>query len=202
MLGVIMVTRIYAMYQGSKKLLVFLVVMLLACTIASGYVVGMISTGMQETVASGCITASTINLNPTSMISTTIWEILALFLTVRIVIKHFRELGQSLTGSTIGDCFRILIESHVFYFVTFATVACFTLGSLSLHIMGTYTMGNDIYDGILLIAEILQMFVLGPRLVLAIREHHTKVMARADGGTGMTSIAFHAGEDVSTGRDM
>jgi hypothetical protein len=63
-------------------------------------------------------------------------------------------------------------------------------------------MGNDIYDGVLLIAEILQMFVLGPRLVLTIREHHTKVMARADGGTGMTSIAFHAGGDVSTGRDM
>ncbi|KAG1885378.1 hypothetical protein F4604DRAFT_1675957 [Suillus subluteus] len=35
MLGVIMVAQIYAMYQGSKKLLIFLVVALLACTIVS-----------------------------------------------------------------------------------------------------------------------------------------------------------------------
>jgi hypothetical protein len=64
-------------------------------------------------------------------------------------------------------------------------------------------VGNAIFYGVLSIAEVLQMFVLGPRLVLSIREHHTKVMARADGGTGMTSIAFHAGGDVSMiGRDV
>jgi hypothetical protein len=66
-----------------------------------------------------------------------------------------------------------------------------------------YAVGNAIFFGVLSIAEVLQMFVLGPRLVLSIREHHTKVMARADGGTGMTSIAFHAGGDVSMiGRDV
>jgi hypothetical protein len=58
------------------------------------------------------------------------------------------------------------------------------------------------YYGVLSIAEVLQMFVLGPRLVLSIREYHTKAMARADGGTGMTSIAFHAGGHVSTGRNV
>jgi hypothetical protein len=51
-------------------------------------------------------------------ILTTVWEVLALCLSVWIAVKHFRDLrrlGPS-TGSTIGDCFRVLIKSHVFYF--------------------------------------------------------------------------------------
>jgi hypothetical protein len=47
-----------------------------------------------------------------------VWEVLALCLSVWIAVKHFRDLrrlGPS-TGSTIGDCFRVLIQSHVLYF--------------------------------------------------------------------------------------
>jgi hypothetical protein len=47
-----------------------------------------------------------------------VWEVLTLCLSVWIAVKHFRDLrrlGPS-TGSTIGDCFRALIESHVLYF--------------------------------------------------------------------------------------
>ncbi|KIK40831.1 hypothetical protein CY34DRAFT_806834, partial [Suillus luteus UH-Slu-Lm8-n1] len=48
----------------------------------------------------------------------TVWEVLALCLSVWIAVKHFRDLrrlGPS-TGSMIGDCFRVLIQSHVLYF--------------------------------------------------------------------------------------
>jgi hypothetical protein len=48
----------------------------------------------------------------------TVWEVLALCLLVWIAVKHFRDLrrlGPS-TGLAIGDCFRVLIESHVQYF--------------------------------------------------------------------------------------
>jgi hypothetical protein len=51
-------------------------------------------------------------------ILSTVWEVLALCLSVWIAVKHFRDLrrlGRS-TGSTIGDCFRVLINSHVLYF--------------------------------------------------------------------------------------
>jgi hypothetical protein len=51
-------------------------------------------------------------------IFSTVWEVLALCLSVGIAVKHFRDLrrlGPS-TGSTIGDCFRVLIQSHVLYF--------------------------------------------------------------------------------------
>jgi hypothetical protein len=50
------------------------------------------------------------------------WELLALFLSVWIAVKHFcdlRRLGPS-TGSTIGDSFRVLVKSHVLYFARWA----------------------------------------------------------------------------------
>jgi hypothetical protein len=47
-----------------------------------------------------------------------VWEVLALCLSVWIAVKHFRDLRHlsPSTGSTIGDCFRVLIKSHVLYF--------------------------------------------------------------------------------------
>jgi hypothetical protein len=47
-----------------------------------------------------------------------IWEVLALCLAVWIAVKHFRDLQQlgPSIGSTIGDCFRVLIKSHMLYF--------------------------------------------------------------------------------------
>jgi hypothetical protein len=48
----------------------------------------------------------------------TVWEVFTLCLSVWIAVKHFRDLrrlGQS-KGSMIGDCFRVLIQSHVLYF--------------------------------------------------------------------------------------
>jgi hypothetical protein len=44
----------------------------------------------------------------------TVWETLALYLAVRIAIKHFRE--RLSTGSIVEECFTVLIKSHVFYF--------------------------------------------------------------------------------------
>jgi hypothetical protein len=47
-----------------------------------------------------------------------VWEVLALCLSAWIAVKHFRNLrrlGPS-TGSTIGDCFRMLVKYHVLYF--------------------------------------------------------------------------------------
>jgi len=44
------------------------------------------------------------------------WETLALSLAVWIAIKHFRELQRTSTGWALGDCFMILMQTHVFYF--------------------------------------------------------------------------------------
>jgi hypothetical protein len=43
-----------------------------------------------------------------------------------------------------------------------------------------------------------QMFVLGPRLILGVREYNAKLVANFDTATPMTSIAFQDHVDVST----
>ena len=50
----------------------------------------------------------------------TVWEIVALCLAVWIAVKHFRELRRfgSSTGSVVGDCFTVLIKTHMFYFAS------------------------------------------------------------------------------------
>jgi hypothetical protein len=209
MLGVIMVIRIHAMYQRSKRILVFLVVVLSASTIASGVIVVVANIGVLvgEFVLLGyrecVITNSTYqdNLGYESLIPTATWEILTFVLAVWIVIKHFKELRQSPTGSTIGDCFTVLIKSHAFYFVAFAVVACFSL--ISLYVNASYwSSAGSFISGILEIAQVLQMFVLGPRLILSIREYHAELVARSDSGTCMTSIYFQAGGNMLTSGDV
>jgi hypothetical protein len=59
-------------------------------------------------------------------------------------------------------------------------------------------VGSGIYYGVFQIAQFVQMFVLGPRLVLSIREYHAKLVAISDEGTGITTIAFQERGHVST----
>ena len=51
-------------------------------------------------------------------------------------------------------------------------------------------MGTQIFFGVLEIAPIMQLFVLGPQLILSVREYHAELVADSDAGTGMGSIAF------------
>jgi len=144
---VIMISRLYAMYQGSRGILIFLVIIFLAVNIACGvittialkHLVGgkfyllawrtqLIRWTPEELILSGTYMCSyefedDIQLL-TSMIwmLNTVWEALALCLSVWISVKHFRDrrrLSPS-TGSTIGDCFTVLIKSHVLYFARWA----------------------------------------------------------------------------------
>lgn len=202
--------RIHAMYQRSKKMFIFLVVVFLASTIATGImtVIGTLGASGEEAVLSGYHVCGTqidtdgVDLLFESMIPTTVWEIITFVLAVWIAITHFRELRQSLTKSTIGDCFTVLIKSHSFYFLAFAVVTCFYLGVLSPNIPDSFLAKVVISTGVPQVAQVLQIFVLGPRLILSVRQYHADLVARSDEGTGMTSIAFQAGGDVLTARDV
>jgi hypothetical protein len=143
MLQVIMIARLYAMYQGSRIMLIILVIIFLAVNIAC-VVLTTITLKYFETGEFYLLTCGTqlIEQTPEEVILSgihmcnygyegnfgllasmlwmlnTIWEVLALCLSVWIAVKHFRtmrRLGPS-TRSTIGDCFRVLIQSHVLYF--------------------------------------------------------------------------------------
>jgi hypothetical protein len=144
---VIMIARLHAMYQRSRSMLVCLVIIFLAVNISCEVIAAIV---LKDTVAGkpylltwrtqfiGWIPEELILSGTymctfeyegdvqlwTSMIwmLNVVWETLALCLSVWITVKHFRDLrrlGPS-TRLTIGDCFRVLIKSHVLYFARWA----------------------------------------------------------------------------------
>jgi hypothetical protein len=208
MLGVIMIARLHAMYQRSKIMLIFLVIIFLAVNIACGIIVAILVKDMvgEEQILSGTFVCTyryggNVQLLA-SMIWTlnTVWEVVALCLAVWITVKHFcdlRRLGP-LTGSTIGDCFRVLIKSHVFYFASFFGVSCLQLGRDSPELFDSNFIGTQILQGALQVLAGVQMFVLGPRLILGVREYHAKLVADSDAETSMNEIVFQERVDVPT----
>ncbi|KAG1781512.1 hypothetical protein EV702DRAFT_590051 [Suillus placidus] len=208
MLSVIMITRIHAMYQRSRKVLTFLVVIFLAVNIFNGVAAAistkhisgeeLILSGTYECTISGY--AGNVLLGPITWVLGTLWEVLALCFAVWIAVKHFRELRQHSAGGIIGDCFTVLVKTHVVYFASFVAVSCFHMGYLSpTSSVDPYSLKNQIYSGFFQVAEVIQMFVLGPRLILGVREYHAKLMTDFDVAAGMTSIAFQERVHISTG---
>ncbi|KAG1765990.1 hypothetical protein EV702DRAFT_1151124 [Suillus placidus] len=204
MLGVIMIARLYAMYQRSRKMLVFLVVFFFAVNITCAVIAASSRVSGVETVLSGTyqcgFTGGNQRLITDTWFLTTAWEVITLCLAVWIVAKYLRELQQPSARPTLGNYFRVLIETHVFYFVAYATVACLNLGSLSPNIENSSSLGVDIYNGILQIAQAVQMFVLGPRLILSVRKCHAK--ANSDEGIDLSTIAFQELAHKPTGSSL
>ncbi|KAG2033269.1 hypothetical protein BDR03DRAFT_967854 [Suillus americanus] len=208
MLGLITIARLHAMYQRSRVMLVFLVIIFLTVNIACG-VITVIT--LKHIVAEELILSGTHMCDyrygrdvqlPTLMywMLNTVWEVLALCLAVWIAMKQFRylrRLGPSI-GSTIGDCFRVLMKSHVLYFASFVGVSCIRLTYPSPDLPNSNSIGTQITDGILEILLIVQMFVLGPRLILNVREYHAKLVADSDAETTMISIVFQERVHVPT----
>ncbi|KAG1734199.1 hypothetical protein EDD22DRAFT_973703 [Suillus occidentalis] len=207
LLGAIMITRLYAMYQRSRVMLSFLVIIFLGINIVCGVLtaIGLTYIVTEEIILSGVhICSSEIEGNPLLppmvwMLST-VWEVLALCLSGWIAVKHFRDLRRlgPLTGSMIGDCFRVLIKSHVFYFASFAGVSCLQLVYLSPVLSNYDFIGTLILDGCLQVLLVVQMFVLGPRLILSVREYHAKHVAHSGAEISMNSIVFQEHVHIST----
>ncbi|OAX35168.1 hypothetical protein K503DRAFT_868441 [Rhizopogon vinicolor AM-OR11-026] len=208
MLGVMIIARLYAMYERSRHMLIFLVVTFLATRITSVVIAAILIQYIsgEEYVFSGvhmCTYAfqgDAVFLIGISWILVTPWETLALCLAVWAAVKHFRELQQPSTRWTVGDCFTILIKTHVFYFASFVTVSTFQLSNdFSLKLENSNSVAEEIFLGILGLARGVQMFILGPRLILGVREYHANLVANSDEGTGIASIIFQERVHISTG---
>ncbi|KAG1796232.1 uncharacterized protein HD556DRAFT_1441534 [Suillus plorans] len=195
-LGVIMIARLHAMYQRSRKVLVLLVVVFTAINIANTVMltINMGYISAEQVILSGtyqCVVENPKNLDTIPWMIMGVWEVFILCLAVWIALKHFRELRQHSAGGVIKDCFTVLMKTHMSYFVSFVVVLCLSIGYLS------PTMGKDPYSPIILIySGFLEMFiivqsaVLGSRLILGVREYHAKRMIDPDAGPSLISIAF------------
>ncbi|KAG1810072.1 uncharacterized protein HD556DRAFT_1522466 [Suillus plorans] len=209
MLGVIMIARLHAMYQRSRRMLIFLVIICLAVNIACGVITIIVLKYYfvsEELILSGIHICSEEFEGDTQLLFSmvwmlnTVWEVLALCLSVWIAAKHFRDLRRlgPWTGSTIGDCFRVLMESHVLYFASFAGVSCLQLVNLSPEVKNSNSVAVVILSGAMEILLSVQMFVLGPRLILSVRQYHAKLVAESDAETSMNSIVFQERVHVPT----
>ncbi|KAG0692487.1 hypothetical protein DFH29DRAFT_1073713 [Suillus ampliporus] len=216
-LDVIIITRLHAMYQRSRQVLILLIVVFLFVNLFNGVVAAISVRNVsgahwripEELILSGTYQCS-INfegdvplLYSITWIFATIWEVLALCLAIWIAVKHFRELRRQLAGGIIGDCFTVLMKTHVGYFAIFVTVSCFQLiFFFSPSLEDGSSLEAQIFNGFLAIFTVVQMFVLGPRLILGVREYHAKLVADSDTATAMTSIAFQERVHVSTSNSV
>ncbi|KAG2032124.1 hypothetical protein BDR03DRAFT_61654 [Suillus americanus] len=206
-LGIIMIARLYAMYQRSRKVLIFLVVIFVATRIASVamFAIKAMQTSGEEFVLSGNYLCFIIYMGDSILMSSmgwilvTIWQVLALCLAVWIAVKHFRELRRYSTSSVIWDCFTVLMQTHVAYFASFLPVSCFHISLFSPMLsVDEYSLDTQIYLGVRRIFQVVELFVLGPRLILGVREYHAELVTKSDTATAMTSIAFQEHVHVST----
>jgi len=206
-LGAIMIIRLHVMYQQSRKVLIFLVVIFLAIRIASAVIIAImtVQVSAEELLLSGthqCMidyAGDSIFLVSMTWILGTVWEVLALCLAVWIAVKHFRELRRDSTRSIIVDCFTVLMQTHASYFASFLAIACFHIGSFSPTISADIeSLGAQTYFGLAQIFDMAQLTVLGPRLILSVREYNAKLVADSDIATAMSSVAFQERVHVET----
>lgn len=207
MLGAIMITRLHAMYQ-CRNMLIFLFIIFLGITIAKCLANAMSLRQLTSDlyVLSGtyqCIFYEGDNATfyfPIYWAFTTLWEVLAMGLAIWIAVKRFRELRRISAGGFIGDCFTVLMQSHLVYFASFVAVSCISFSSLApaISMDNPWSLRVEMYYGFLQVVSLVQSFVLGPRLILSIRKYHAKLVADSDAATGMSSIAFQEHVHVST----
>ncbi|KAG2355893.1 hypothetical protein BDR07DRAFT_1492593 [Suillus spraguei] len=212
MLSVIMITRLHAMYQQSRQILISLIVIFVADNIFNGVVIVITTmhTSGEELILSGTYQCSIsyakdgILLISVTWILATVWEVLALCLAVWIAVKHFRELRQHSAGGIIGDCFTVLMKTHVLYFASFVAVSCFELIiNLSPTLSANQnSLETQTFYGLLQILDIVQLFVLGPRLILGVREYCARLVADSDAAPDMTSMSFQQRVHISTDRGV
>ncbi|KAG2045645.1 hypothetical protein BDR06DRAFT_433440 [Suillus hirtellus] len=206
MLWVIIITRLHAMYQRSRKILIFLIVTFLAINTFGG-VSNVIATMHKEFLLSDsyqCSTDSAKDIPPLISISwilIVVWEVLTLCLAVWIAVKHFRELRQHSAGGMIRDCFMTLMKTHVVHSSSVLAVSCFQLivNFSPKLVTDLNSLEVQTFFGLVHILEVVEMSVLGPRLILGVREYHANLMANSDAATGMTSFAFQEHVHISTG---
>jgi uncharacterized membrane protein (DUF485 family) len=197
------------MYQQSRKMLIFLIAIAASLTVSSGVVGEMVDIHImgEELILSSTHTC-TYNTGTTELpitmiwIINTIWEVLALCLALWVYVRHFRERSRSLAGKIVEDCFTVLIKTHIVYFASFIVVSCFNSGYLSPSLANSLSTGAGVYYGIIEITSFTQMFVLGPRLILGVREFNAKLVASSDIRTSMTTIGFQELMHGSTGSSV
>lgn len=204
-----MIVRLRAVYQGSRKVMTFLIVAFLAIVIfyCAFDIIATSHLSGEELIISYTYRCDVVFEGGDSTLMYTVtwilitaWEVVAVCLTAWIAVKHFRELRRHSGRDIVEDGLAVLMKSHVAYFASFVAASSFELGYLSpvVSMSNTNSLGPAIYAGVASIFSLIQLFVLGPRLILCIREHYARVEAESSAAIGLSSIAFQERVHVQT----
>ncbi|KAG1810009.1 uncharacterized protein HD556DRAFT_1435734 [Suillus plorans] len=128
---VIMIARLHAMYQHSRKVLMILLIAFLAVAVVNIVVAAMMMKHFsgEELVLSGTYQCTikfegdVVLPGSISWILGTTWEVLTLCLAVQIAVKHIRELQRHSAGQIIKD-YGIVENSRG---ILYEVLACFLL---------------------------------------------------------------------------
>ncbi|KAG2037720.1 hypothetical protein BDR03DRAFT_370556 [Suillus americanus] len=176
-LGVVLIIRLHGMYLGSSRILMILVVIFVPVVVTCGVMVAI-------------ATSHTPGRCPNHG-----FHGLGLVYNV----------GSPCTMSCTLDCRKILpwTATTIEYMDHRGLVHGVNENSRGLLCKDASSMGY-IFAGLEFFWS-LQLFVLGPRLILSVREYHAKFMPGSDAETGISAIAFQERVHVlsrSTDRDM
>lgn len=102
-LSVIMIARLYAMYQRSRKVLVLVVVVFIAINVTNTVIlaINMKYISAEQTILSGtyqCVVDNPKHLATIPWILATMWEVYTLCLAIRIALKHFFRIATTISG--------------------------------------------------------------------------------------------------------
>ncbi|KAG1810003.1 uncharacterized protein HD556DRAFT_19901 [Suillus plorans] len=102
------------------------------------------------------------------------------------------------TGSNMGDCFAVLMKTHMLYFASFVAGSCFHLGNFA------PKRNCSLWEirFILAFLGLVQLFALGPRLILSVRELNVQHLDDYDEGGMSSTIEFQMHVGMSTGDDV
>ncbi|KAG6375237.1 hypothetical protein JVT61DRAFT_3451 [Boletus reticuloceps] len=174
--NMIMAMRVYAMYLGSKIILVILVVMILT-RIGLGLAVVVVILGPQsgisatEHIVSGIYVCG-IYINTTTSSLAFAWDILTIvidslffFLAVGRFIKHALDMRRMLHEWKVSDLMGVLVRDSIVYFFLNLLVTILLMISV-------WGPGNSSYFGIVTAYTQNEASVLIPRLVISFRENY------------------------------
>ncbi|KAG0706603.1 hypothetical protein DFH29DRAFT_900386 [Suillus ampliporus] len=203
----IMAIRVFAMYNRSKKMGIFLVICFLAASASRGIIDGLalvLTSGStsEERILFGrrvCTTSMALVVPFLDGIPSICIELLFLLLAARVLVRHRLEMRRTRQDYGFGgggsDTLDIL-RDHVQHFLCYLIFNIMQVAAIS---MNGDTDGSRWYRSIAIFFVTIQQCVLVPRLIISIREYFSQVDYVSDSTTDLDimSFAYNANSDVN-----
>ncbi|KAF9231085.1 hypothetical protein BU15DRAFT_82843 [Melanogaster broomeanus] len=192
--AVVMLLRVYAMYNRSRIMLSILILVYIPATAIHLVLTGIVNnpnthlsvTAMELINTKSCAFAYSDGTYLLTYInvSRTVISVVLCVLAVSQFLRHSWERRRALGRWQTNRYMKLLVQESILYFVVdvLYNVVALILGTSTL-----LTVGEQIFGGSSTVAP----YILAPRLIISVREVHSKIIGEdMDGGFGLQSERF------------